>query len=171
MVYRALWNDERIFPSDLNLKISIGECELDPRGALCFRHRLWIPSWEPLQTAFIQKTYDSYITGYPGRNNTNAILSRNFYWPGMSLMVRKFCRNCDVCGRSHVWRSRKQGLLLPLPVPERSHSELSIDLMTDLPAQIKGEPKFLMVITNRLLKSVTLEAIVRGFAQSGSGWV
>ena len=31
--------------------------------------------------------------------------------------------------------------------------------MTDLPAKNGGDPKFLMVITDRLLKSVTLEAI------------
>lgn len=74
-------------------------------------------------------------------------------------MVRRFCRNCDVCGRSHVWRTKRQGLLLPLPVPERFHSELSIDFMTDLPIKEKGDQKYLMVITDRLLKSVTLEAM------------
>ena len=74
-------------------------------------------------------------------------------------MVRKFCRNCDVCGRSHVWRERRKGLLHPLPVPDRFHSELSIDFMTELPAQGAEDPRFLMVITDRLLKSVTLEAM------------
>ncbi|KAI0992351.1 hypothetical protein K3495_g15835, partial [Podosphaera aphanis] len=51
------------------------------------------------------------------------------------------------------------GLLLPLPIPERFHCELSIDFMTDLPIKKKGDPSFLMVITDRLLKSVTLEAM------------
>ena len=74
-------------------------------------------------------------------------------------MVRRFCRNCDVCGLSHVWRSKRQGLLLPLPIPERFHSELSIDFMTDLPAESTTDPRYLMVITDRLLKSVTLEAM------------
>lgn len=147
------------FPSHLGLKTTLSECQIDHRGALCFRNRLWIPDWEPLRTALIQKTHDSHITGHPGRDSTLAILSRSFYWPCMSNMVRKFCRNCDVCGRSHVWRSKRQGLLLPLPVPDRFHSELSIDFMTDLPAKNKGDPRFLMVITDRLLKSVTLEAM------------
>ena len=158
-LYKCLWNNETVFPSDLKLKISLSECVLDARGALCFRNRLWIPNWEPLQTALIQKTHDSHLTGHPGRNNTLAILSRSFFWPGMSVMVRKFCRNCDVCGRAHVWRTKRQGLLHPLPVPDRFHSELSIDFMTDLPARDKNEPAYLMVITDRLLKSVTLEAM------------
>ena len=48
---------------------------------------------------------------------------------------------------------------MPLPIPERFHAELSIDFMTDLPAKSKGDPKYLMVITDRLLKSCTLEAM------------
>lgn len=160
IIYDALRNEERSFPLQLShLKVSISECDFDERGALRFRKRVWIPQWEPLQTALIQKTHDSHVTGHPGRDSTLAILSRNFFWPGASSMVRTFCRNCDVCGRSHVWRERRKGLLLPLPIPERFHSELSIDFMTDLPAKSKGDPRFLMVITDRLLKSVTLEAM------------
>ena len=157
-IYNALHKGLACFPPQLKLKAPIGECIVDSRGALCFRNRLWIPEWEPLRTALIQRTHDSHMTGHPGRDNTFAILARQFYWPGMSLMVRKFCRNCDVCGRAHVWRSRRQGLLLPMPIPERFHSELSIDFMTDLPAK-KGDPSYLMVITDRLLKSITLEAM------------
>ena len=77
----------------------------------------------------------------------------------MSVMVMKFCRNCDVCGRAHVWRSKRQGLLLPLPISERFDSELFIDFMTDLSAKDKNDPTYLMVITDRLLKSVTLKAM------------
>lgn len=74
-------------------------------------------------------------------------------------MVCRFCRNRGVCGLSHVWRTRRQELLLPLLIPDRFHSELSIDFMKDLPAKSDKDPSYLMVITDRLLKSVTLEAI------------
>jgi hypothetical protein len=74
-------------------------------------------------------------------------------------MVRRFYKNCDVCGRSHLWKERRKRFLKPLPVSDRFYSELSIDFITDLPAKKEGNPRFLMVITNRLLKSCTLEAI------------
>ncbi|KAI0991703.1 hypothetical protein K3495_g16484, partial [Podosphaera aphanis] len=144
-LYRTMANNAEQFPTHLQLKVSRAECEIDVRGALCFRKRLWIPDWEPLQTAIIQKTHDSHLTGHPGRNSTLAMLMRSFYWPNMSKMVRRFCRNCDVCGRSHVWRSKRQGLLLPLPIPDRFHTELSIDFMTDLPVKEKDDPCYLMV--------------------------
>ncbi|CAJ2645145.1 unnamed protein product [Trifolium pratense] len=158
-LYVSIWKNERTFPTELGLKTSLSECMIDNRGALCFRNRIWMPDWEPLKTALIQRSHDSHATGHPGRDSTLAILSRNFYWPRMSTMVRQFCRNCDVCGRSHVWRTKRQGFLLPLPIPDRFHSELSIDFMTDLPAKNKDNPRYLMVITDRLLKSVTLQAM------------
>ena len=89
-LYKSLLNKDTAFPAHLNLKFSMSECELDSRGALCFLKRVWIANWEPLQTKLIQKTHDSHVTGHPGRNNTLAILSRSFFWPGMSVMVRKF---------------------------------------------------------------------------------
>lgn len=156
--YNCLSKGERSFPPALkHLKVSLAECSFDARGALTFRNRLWIPDYEPLQTALIQQTHDSYVTGHPGRDSTLAIISRNFFWPGISKAIRRFCKNCDVCGRSHVWRERKRGLLRPLPIPDRFHSELGIDFMTDLPAKSAEDPRYLMVIVDRLKRSVALE--------------
>jgi hypothetical protein len=74
-------------------------------------------------------------------------------------MIKRFYRNCDVCGILYLWKKRRKGFLKPLSVPDRFYSELSIDFITDLPAKGEENPRFLMVITNRLLKSCTLEAI------------
>jgi hypothetical protein len=74
-------------------------------------------------------------------------------------MVKRFCKNCDVCGRLHLWRKRRKRFLKFLPVSNRFYSELSIDFITDLPAKGEKDPRFLMVITDRLLKNCTLEAI------------
>jgi hypothetical protein len=49
--------------------------------------------------------------------------------------------------------------LKPLPVSDRFYNELSIDFITNLFAKREENPRFLMVIINKLLKSCTLEAI------------
>lgn len=51
-----------------------------------------------------------------------------------------------------------------MPISDRFHQELSIDFMIDLP-ESKGA-KNIMVITDRLLKSVTLEAMDKMDAES-----
>ena len=76
----------------------------------------------------------------------------------MSNTVRHFVRNCETCGRTHVWRDKKRGFLKPLPIPENFHQELSIDFMTDLPAD-KNQLRYFMVITDRLSKEIILEAM------------
>lgn len=58
----------------------------------------------------------------------------------------------------HTSGEIKRGFSKPLPIPDRFHQELSIDFMTDLPAE-KDQPRYLMVITDRLSKEVILEAM------------
>src|SRR6266516_5561657 len=93
------------------------------------------------------------------RGETSRILSSLavFFWPGAAQDVRRFVRNCDTCGRSTLWRDRKQGLLKPLPIPERIWAETSIDFITDLPPSGRDQATNCMVITDRLTKGVILE--------------
>lgn len=126
---------------------------------LRFRDRIWVPGYEPLQTALIQYTHDSHLSGYLGRDTTIALLIRNYFWPGLYQSVCRFVRNYDICGRKTTWQYRKKGLLKPLLIPDRIWSELSVDFMIDLPASEPGNPRYLMVITNRLSKAITLKAM------------
>ena len=157
-VYTSLERGDRLLPQSVGSSMQIIDCSFDDKHALVYRDALWVPNWEPLRTALIQKVHDSHMTGHPGREITLSILSRSFFWPQQYKDVRRFVRNCHVCGRSKVWRQSSRGLLRPLPIPEQFHSELAIDFMTDLPVTDKKE-KFLMVIHDRLLGSATLEAM------------
>ena len=91
---------------------------------------------------------------------TKALVSRNFCWPGLSQDVRRFIRNCDTYGRKAVWREKRRGLLKPLPIPDRMWSELSIDFIIGLPPADHTNATNLMVITDRLFKSIIVEALV-----------
>jgi hypothetical protein len=147
-LYRSFWRRNKTFsPQCAYWKILLGECNLNPRGVLQFRNRTLVPEWEPFRTHLIQKTHDSHVIGHPGKNSTFAILRRFFHWPGISQMVKRFYRNCDVCGRLYLWKKRRKKFLKPLPISDRFYSELSIDFITDLPAKKEENPRFLMVIT------------------------
>lgn len=151
----SIVQQRRTFPSELNLKVSIGECSLSTDNEPLFRERRWVPNWEPLRTRIIQKTHDSLSTGHPGREGLSSLLARQFFWPGMTSAVRQFARNCDGCKGNKSWRERRSGFLKPLPIPSRIWQEISIDFITDLPRS-RGCTN-LMVITDRLSKGVILE--------------
>ncbi|KAM4064895.1 transposon Tf2-1 polyprotein [Hirsutella rhossiliensis] len=99
--------------------------------------RIWVPNHEPLRTRLMQETHDSTLAGHPGRDMLKSLLSRKFYWPGLDSDVRQF----------------------PLPIPDRIWSELSIDFVTDLPPTKSNGSTNLMVVTDRLSKSVVLESL------------
>lgn len=100
--------------------------------------------------------HDSYTTGHPEQNATYMILSRQWFWPGASTDVRRFLRNCGVCGRSTIWREAKHGLLKPLLIPQRIWAEISVDFITGFPAAEGNKETNCLVITDRLTKSVIL---------------
>lgn len=158
---KLIANGEKTLPTNLQKEkaVSISECSLDNRGLLCFRERVWIPDSEPLRTKIIQETHDSHITGHPGRDLTYSVLSRRFFWPGAASAVRRFVRNCEVCGRNTIWRDTKKGLLKPLPIPQRIWSEVTIDFITDLPPSGRDAATNCMVVTDRLTKGVELEGL------------
>jgi hypothetical protein len=118
-----------------------------------------VPSSKTLRARLISEAHDGTATGYLGRENTYKILARDFFWLGMSTDIRRYIRNCDTCGRIKPWRDLKQGLLKPLPVPDRIWKELSMDFITGLP--VSDSCTILLVITNRLLKDLILIPLFR----------
>ncbi|KAI6622526.1 hypothetical protein MCOR07_011848 [Pyricularia oryzae] len=155
----AVQGDERRFPPEAETKAQVADCAVNALGALQYRGRLWLPNWEPLTTAVLQRTHESPMVGHSGRDGTFAILARDYHWDGMAEHVRRFVRNCDICRRTKPSRRARQGLLQPLPIPDRFWKQISIDFMTDLPGNGEVTPRYLMVITDRLSKYVQLEAM------------
>ena len=159
LIRKAVQDGERRLPSQWGLAVMLSECSVDAGQRLCWRERIWVPNHEPLRTRLMQETHDSALSGHPGRDMLKSLLARRFYWPGLDADARQFVRNCEVCGRSNVWRERRRGLLKPLPVPERIWSELSIDFVTDLPPTKSNGSTNMMVLTDRLSKSVVLASL------------
>lgn len=156
-IIEAVKNDHRKFPVDLGLKVSIAECSMEGDKTVKFRNRIWVPDSEELRTKLIQHNHDSVATGHPGRNNLEAMMCRKYFWPLMLSHIRRFVRNCDLCGANKAWKEKKVGFLKPLPVPERVWREISIDFIVDLPPS-NGRIN-IMVITDRLSKGVIFKAL------------
>jgi hypothetical protein len=157
LIREAVRKGARQLPSAWGLSVMLSECSLDDDQRLCWRDRIWVPHHEPLRTRIIQTMHDSALSGHPGKDTLKALISRTFYWPGLSQDVRRFVKNCDVCGRINIWRDKKRGLLKPLPIPQRMWAEISLDFITDLPPTRIRNLTNLLVITDRLSKGVILE--------------
>ena len=82
----------------------ISECFVDAAHRLCWRGRIWIPTFEPLRTRLIQSIHESLLSGHLGRESIRELLAREYTWPGMTQDVRRFVRNCNTCSKSKIWR-------------------------------------------------------------------
>jgi transposase InsO family protein len=171
VIREAVRQGERQLPRHVVSAQSAQMADCTTHGELVYyRERLWVPNHEPLRTALVQKAHDSAEAGHPGREGTIALLRRQFFWPGLADHVRRFVRNCEVCGRNKIWRQKKHGLLQPLPIPDSPWSGISMDFMTHLPRTLDGCENLLVVtcrFTGELilipLVNMDVDSVVKGF--------
>ena len=129
--------------------LQLAQCQYKDR-LLYYREKIYVPEFEDLRVKIIRQHHDNPSAGHPGRAKTFELLSRNYCWKGMSTDVRQYVLNCRTCGRIKARHDRHQGLLQPLPVPERSWQHISVDFITHLP--LSNGYDAVLVVVDRLTK-------------------
>ncbi|KAK3519646.1 hypothetical protein QTP86_015266 [Hemibagrus guttatus] len=81
----------------------------------------------------MQWVYEAPSSGHPGIRRSTQLTRRRFWWSSLGPDVEGYIRACSTCAQ--VWTSRQlpEGMLEPLPIPQRPWSYLSVDFLTDLP--------------------------------------
>jgi hypothetical protein len=96
-----------------------------------FDDKLYVPNDTSLINSVIYEFHDT--NGHSSYVRTLANVSKVFYFPRMSKIVRRYCKNCSTCERIKVRTTPKYGLNFPLPVPNRPWEYMSMDFITNLP--------------------------------------
>ena len=60
------------------------------------------------------------------------LVKRNYRWPWMKRDIKRYVKNCHICRRAKVPRHRYQGLMRPLPIPNRPWKDIAIDFVVGL---------------------------------------
>ena len=100
-------------------------------GALLYEGRIYAP--EASRNHVIRIHHDAPESGHFGIARTAELVSRNFYWPGLEPMVRRYVLGCDVCARIKAPRHRHHGRNMPIPPATRPWEGVTMDFVTDLP--------------------------------------
>ena len=68
-------------------------------GLLLYRGKVYIPHSveDILQQQIIKMHHDLPSAGHLGRWKTYELVSRNYWWPGMTMFVKKYVTGCDMC--------------------------------------------------------------------------
>ncbi|CAM8999668.1 unnamed protein product [Rhodiola kirilowii] len=119
-------------------------------GLALFKGKLRVPNDTTLKELILYEFHNTTSSGHPGIQRTLARISANFHWEGLRQDVHLYVKRCDVCQQVKAPNSAPQGLLVPLPIPDKVWNDISMDFITHLPPSA-GKTS-IMVVVDRLSK-------------------
>ena len=93
------------------------------------------------------------------------LVTRNYWWPGVTRDVGKYVEGCDLCQRMKNKTEELAGKLKLSKVPKRPWSHLTVDFITKLPV-VAGKDTVL-VVCDRLSKMTHFVATTEGASAEG----
>jgi hypothetical protein len=103
------------------------------KGVIRFKDKIWIVNNSALQTKLITAFYASALGGHSGIQATRKRLKKDFHWQSMKKDVEAFVKQCEICQNAKHELCKYPGLLQPLPVPQHSWADISMDFIEGLP--------------------------------------
>jgi len=119
-------------------------------GLLYYKNRLYISNDEGLQTTVAKGCHYSQVAGHFGQEKTLEIVSRDFYWKGLTAWINDYVQSCDECQHNKSPRHARYGLLQPLQIPFAAWTSILTDFITHLP-ESQGHTH-IMVVVDRFTK-------------------
>ena len=89
-------------------------------------------------------------TRHPGQQKTYELVSRNYWWPGITTFVKKYVTGYDMCQQMKNCLQQPFGPLVSNKVPNRPWEIILMDLITQLPES--NNYNAICVIVDRLTK-------------------
>ncbi|KAK3536150.1 hypothetical protein QTP70_031317 [Hemibagrus guttatus] len=124
----------------------------EPPPTGCPPHKLFVP--QQFRPQVMQWVHEAPSSVHPGTRRSTKLISRRFWWPSLGSDVERYVRQCSTCAQVRTSLQGPEGLLVPLPVPRRPWSHLSVDFLTNLPDSGGFTP--VMVLVDRFSKGCNL---------------
>jgi transposase InsO family protein len=125
---------------------------------ILYQNRKYVPRNNKLRREVLQQYHDHETAGHPGAATTYFLLSRDYWWPGMTTYVKQYVKGCGKCQQNKINRHPWKGPLRPIAGPQSLNpfTQISMDLLTDLPTSEDGYDTLLVVVDHGLSKGLIL---------------
>ncbi|GAU18217.1 hypothetical protein TSUD_26810 [Trifolium subterraneum] len=145
---------------DLDLQRRIGKPEFTVAddGVIQFGNRICVPNDADLKRLILEEAHKSGFSIHPGSTKMYHDLKKNYWWPNMKTEIAEFVSRCIVCQQVKIEHQKPAGPLQPLEIPEWKWEHITMDFVTGLPHNQKGEDS-IWVIVDRLTKSAHFIAV------------
>lgn len=118
--------------------------------------KLWLP--DELRQKVIVDAHQPAMSAHGGTDKTTDLVRRYFYWPGLSMQVRKFVSECSICKES---KAPNQTLRPPMGQAfrtERPFQRLYVDLLGPYPRS-KAKNTTILIVLDHLTKFIWLKPL------------
>jgi len=121
---------------------------------LLFRGKIYVPKDTELRRKLVKEHHDATAAGHPGRWKTYELLQRDYWWPGMSLFVKKYVDGCSTCQSTKNITHPIHVPLIPTENAEEPWKYVSTDFVTDLP-EVDGFDS-INVVVDKFSKAIVI---------------
>ena len=90
------------------------------------------------------------VRGHGGQQKITELVTRNFWWPGITKKVKRYIESCNTCQRNKNHIEALAGKLMPNVVPEKPWSYIIVDFITKLP--LAQGYDVILVVCDRITK-------------------
>jgi len=119
-------------------------------GLMLKKGKVYVPKDEGLRTEIIRLHHDTPVGGHGGQWKTVELVTRNFWWPGVTKEVKRYVEECDSCQQNKNQVAAPAGKLMPNEAPEKPWTHIMADFITKLPLAQGYDA--ILVVCDRLTK-------------------
>jgi len=123
-------------------------------GLILYKGLIYIPKTkdEELKRRVTQQFHDN-LMGHPGQWKTIELISREYWWPGITKFVKAYIQGCATCQTTKI-RPPTKVPIKPNEIPEGIWETITMDFIVDLPVS-QGYDSILTVV-DRHSKAIIL---------------
>ena len=127
--------------------------------------KVYVPKNEELRMEVIWLHHDVPAAGHGGRWKTVELVTRNYWWPGVTRDVGRYVEGYNLCQRMKNRAEELVGKLKLSEVPEKPWTHLTVDFITKLPVVARKDT--ILVVYDRLSKMTHFVATTEGTLVEG----
>ena len=106
--------------------------------------KVYVPKDEELRAEIIWQHHDVPTIGHRGQWKMTELVTRNYWWPGVTRDIGRYVEGCDLCQRMKNQTEKMAGKLKLSKVLEKPQTHLTVDFIMKLPV-VAGKDAILVV--------------------------
>ena len=127
--------------------------------------KVYVPKDEELRAEVIRLHHDVLAVGHDERWKTVELVTRNYWWPGVTRDVERYVEGCDLCQRMKNRMEELAGKLKLSEVPKKPWLHITVDFITKL--LVVAGKDVILVVCDWLSKMTHFVATTEGTLAEG----